>query len=56
VDITGTGRVSLNDFYNHSSIDGYVFAESKEHLRPSGVLDESVPSHPSVMIANYIYP
>jgi len=55
LEITGTGRVSLKDFYNHSSIDGYVFAESKEYLRSAGVLDESVPSHPSVMIANYIY-
>jgi len=55
LEIAGTGRVSLKDFYNHSSIDGYVFAESKEYLRAAGVLDESVPSHPSVMIANYIY-
>jgi len=55
VEITGTGRVSLKDFYNHPSIDGHVFAESKEYLRAAGVLDESVPSHPNVMIANYIY-
>jgi len=55
VEITGTGRVPLKDFYNHSSIDGYAFGESKEYLRAAGVLDESVPSHPSVMIANYIY-
>jgi len=54
-DTQGTGRVTLHDFYNHPPLDAYVFGESREHLRTAGVLDESVPSVPRVMIANYMY-
>jgi len=52
---TGTGRVFLHDFYKLPSVGEHSFEESKEYLRSSGVLDESVPSVPRVMIANYIY-
>jgi len=55
VDTAGTGRVLLHDFYKLPSIGEHSFEESKEYLRSSGVLDESVPSVPRVMIANYIY-
>jgi len=44
----GTGRVRLSDFYR-PALDGvWTFQESSDYLRLLGVLDESVPDHPSV--------
>jgi len=50
----GTGRVRLSDFYK-PALDGvWTFQESSGYLRSLGALDESDPSQPSVMMANYI--
>jgi hypothetical protein len=49
-----SGRVRLSDFYN-SAINGAVqFQESAAYLRELGVLEETDPRSPSVMIANYV--
>merc|ERR1719183_2767496 len=51
----GTGRVKLSDFYKPAVLDGsWTFQESAGYLRQLGLLDESDPNQPSVMIANYI--
>jgi len=50
----GTGRVKLSSFYK-PAINGYwQFGESVGYLRELGVLEETDPSQPSVMIANYV--
>merc|ERR1719254_58192 len=49
-----TGRVRLADFWNPALEGSWRFKESLPYLRQLGVLDESNPSHPRVMIANYI--
>jgi len=49
-----TGRVLLRDFYGAALNGSFQYTESKEYLRELGVLDESTPSQPSVIIANYI--
>merc|ERR1719502_389761 len=57
VEYRGTGRVKLSDFYK-PALDGgdsaWTFQESVPYLRSMGILDESDPSQPSVMIANYV--
>merc|ERR1719272_2459832 len=50
----GTGRVRLADFYNKPASGVWQFQESSTYLRALGALDESDPSQPSVMLANYI--
>merc|ERR1719162_1867295 len=50
----GTGRVRLADFYNKPASGAWQFQESSAYLRALGSLDESDPSQPSVMLANYI--
>jgi len=50
----GTGRVRLADFYNKPASGAWQFQESSAYLRALGALDESDPSQPSVMLANYI--
>jgi len=50
----GTGRVRLADFYKPALAGGWTFGESSKYLRAQGALDESDPSQPSVMLANYI--
>merc|ERR1719203_1314050 len=52
----GSGRVRLSKFYeaafeNRSS----HFSESPEYLRHQGVLDETDPKRPSVILTNYVY-
>jgi len=50
----GTGRVPLSRYYA-GGLDGeWQFTESVEYLRSLGALDETNPSRPSVMIANYM--
>jgi hypothetical protein len=54
MDEQGTGRVHLADFYGEALYAGkWQFAES-EDLRNLGALDETNPSNPRVVIANYI--
>merc|ERR1719253_2543783 len=50
----GTGRVRLADFYKPALSGSWTFQESSSYLRALGALDESDPSQPSVMLANYI--
>merc|ERR1719223_1087211 len=50
----GTGRVKLSDFYRPALDGAWTFQESSGYLRSLGALDESDPSQPSVMMANYI--
>jgi hypothetical protein len=51
----GIGRVPLSSFYK-TSVDGdhFEFQESEQYLRQLGALDDTDPSHPSVIIPNYI--
>jgi len=51
----GAGRVRLADFYKARLYNGrYEFAESAEHLKQMGSLDESDPQQPKVIIPNYV--
>jgi hypothetical protein len=53
-----TGRVSLANFYKPLLESGgkkHPFSESPDYLRHLGALDETDPSRPSVMVANYLY-
>jgi len=51
----GIGRVPLADFYKTSINDNtFEFQESEGYLRELGALDDTDPSHPSVIIPNYI--
>jgi len=50
----GTGRVPLSRFYVGGLGGEWHFTESVEYLRSLGTLDETNPSRPSVMIANYM--
>merc|ERR1719343_855256 len=51
----GTGRVKLSDFYGAALNKGrYQFTETINYLRQIGTLDESDPSHPRVIIPNYV--
>merc|ERR1740138_1996108 len=50
----GSGRVKLSDFYRPVLDGSWQFQESAGYLRQLGLLDESDPEQPSVMIANYI--
>jgi len=48
------GRVLLSDFHQSTVNGGVHFTESAEHLRSQGILDESMPQLPRVVIANYV--
>merc|ERR1719195_299953 len=50
----GTGRVLLSRFYSGALGGDWTFGESPEYLRHLGVLDESDPAKPTVVIPNYI--
>jgi len=51
----GVGRVPLADFYRASIDENSIeFQESESYLRELGALDDTDPSHPSVIIPNYI--
>merc|ERR1719473_36095 len=55
MDVHGTGRVKMSDFYGHNRDGAWQFRESSAQLRQGGVLDESSTwLGPQVMIANYI--
>jgi len=53
-DAKGTGRVPLHLFYQDVQNSIFFFGESFEYLRDIGALDESNPSQPNVLIANYV--
>lgn len=48
----GSGAVRLGDFYGDKA--EYHFTEAPSFLRRNGVLDESVPEDPKVLISNYL--
>jgi len=48
------GRVRLADFYKKGLDGGDQFTEKIEYLRVSGLLDESDPNQPYVIIPNYV--
>lgn len=50
-----TGRVRLADFHGSALKGSWQFSESRAYLRHQGVLDESSPSDPLVVIPNYMY-
>jgi len=50
----GTGRVRLSRFYAGGVNGDWTLSESVEYLRNLGVLDETDPSKPSVVISNYL--
>jgi len=54
VEHRSTGRVKLSDFYKPALDGSWTFQESADYLRSQGILDESDPAQPSVMIANYV--
>merc|ERR1719155_414474 len=55
MDMHGTGRVKLSDFYSYSKDGAWQFLEPAEQLRQAGSLDEtSTWEGPQVMIPNYI--
>merc|ERR1719251_35984 len=55
----GSGRVRLAKFYQaaHADYDNHKskFSESPDYLRHLGVLDETDPQQPSVIMTNYLY-
>lgn len=48
------GRVRLSTFYNMSRFTHWRFTEKAEYLKTLGALDDTDPSKPSVIIANYV--
>lgn len=54
MDKKGDGRVPLGVFYSQPPDANFAFSESVEYLRKSGILDESKPGVPKVLVANYI--
>merc|ERR1719410_670948 len=52
----GSGRVRLSDFYGAGlENNSHNFVENPEYLRHSGLLDETDPGKPSVILTNYMY-
>eukprot|EP00927_Polykrikos_kofoidii_P059210 TRINITY_DN542_c0_g2_i1.p1 TRINITY_DN542_c0_g2~~TRINITY_DN542_c0_g2_i1.p1 ORF type:complete len:556 (-),score=104.88 TRINITY_DN542_c0_g2_i1:126-1793(-) len=50
-----SGRVRLSDFYRAALEDGmYQFTETIDAMRQYGILDETDPASPRVIIANYL--
>merc|ERR1719213_1233751 len=55
MDVHGTGRERLSEFYSYFKDDVWQFTEPSQLLRQSGVLDESSTwLGPQVIIPNYI--
>jgi hypothetical protein len=55
MDVHGTGRVKLSEFYASSKDGRWQFREASEYLRQLGALDESSNElGPQVIISNYI--
>jgi len=55
MELAGTGRVPLSEFYRTGLRDDWQFNENAEYLRSLGALDESDPRRPSVFIPNYLH-
>jgi len=51
----GTGRVKIRDFYESVAAHGFWnFRENLEYLRHAGIIDDSDPAVPRVIIPNYL--
>jgi len=50
----GSGRVLIQDFYGSALSGNWQFSESVGYLKELGAWDESDPSKPGVLIANYV--
>merc|ERR1719414_1112940 len=50
----GTGRIRLSNFYEGGVNGDWTLSESVDYLRNLGVLDETDPKKPMVVIPNYI--
>merc|ERR1719401_2277893 len=50
----GSGRIRLSNFYAGGVGGDWTLTESVEYLRNLGVLDETDPKRPTVVISNYI--
>merc|ERR1719476_637942 len=55
MEIAGTGRVALSDFYRVGLKEDWQFNEDEDYLRSLGALDASDPRRPSVLITNYLH-
>lgn len=54
MELQGTGRIRLSRFYEGAVKGDWTLSESVAYLRNLGVLDETDPNKPSVVIANYM--
>eukprot|EP00928_Gymnodinium_smaydae_P061163 TRINITY_DN45319_c0_g1_i1.p1 TRINITY_DN45319_c0_g1~~TRINITY_DN45319_c0_g1_i1.p1 ORF type:complete len:574 (+),score=159.10 TRINITY_DN45319_c0_g1_i1:88-1722(+) len=50
----GSGLIPLHKFYGVALQGAWQFSESREYLRITGALDESLPENPKVIIPNYV--
>jgi hypothetical protein len=53
-DSFANGRVLLSDFYKKGIEKNHLFKESVEYLREQGVLDETKPGQPRVIVSNFL--
>eukprot|EP00427_Karlodinium_veneficum_P060697 CAMPEP_0169372888 /NCGR_PEP_ID=MMETSP1017-20121227/36709_1 /TAXON_ID=342587 /ORGANISM="Karlodinium micrum, Strain CCMP2283" /LENGTH=573 /DNA_ID=CAMNT_0009471559 /DNA_START=18 /DNA_END=1735 /DNA_ORIENTATION=+ len=54
IESTKAGRVRLTEFYKKGLTGVFEFNEKAEYLRAIGVLDESDPKQPYVIVPNYV--
>jgi len=54
IEVKGSGRVPIASFYASALSGNWQFSESVPYLRQLGVLDETDPESPSLVIANYV--
>jgi len=55
MEMGGTGRIALADFYQVGLKEDWQFNENAGYLRSLGALDESDPQRPSIFIPNYLH-
>jgi hypothetical protein len=54
IESTKAGRVQLSEFYKKGLTGVFEFNEKRDYLRDLGVLDESDPKQPHVIVPNYV--
>jgi len=54
IEVHGSGRVPMSAFYSSALSGNWQFSESIPYLRQLGVLDETDPEAPSLVIPNYV--
>lgn len=54
LEVSGSGRVALSEFYRVGLRGDWQFNENSEYLRSLGALDDSDASRPYVLIPNYL--